>query len=221
MFGLRPITLGGPNNASQQPPPQFRNPNQANSVVQMLNFKPAPMLVPSMTYSGDLQRFLSNVPMFKHLNQTDINAIAGAMEIQNFQVGQTIFRQGSKGDAFYVVTQGEAGVMISNSHFLKPGTECKLTKDVKIAGRVYPRGTDCCVDKYDANRGYPFTVRVIATGDRGRCVPEELENASGGAEEVKIASLKPGDYFGDQALIKNTYRNASLVYWFLFVNCFG
>ncbi len=82
---------------------------------------------------------------------------------------------------------------------------------MKIAGRVYSKGTECVIDKYDASRGYPFTTRVVATGDRGRVLPEEIEHITGAENDKEIAVLKPGDYFGEQALIRGSYRNASII----------
>lgn len=74
--------------------------------------------------------------------------MAGAMELRQIQPNGVIFRQGQKGDAFYVVAQGEASVLVSASHFIKVGQDIRLARDVKIAGRVYQKGTDCTVDKY-------------------------------------------------------------------------
>jgi len=109
------------------------------------------------------------------------------METVSFRQGECLFKQGEKGDRFYVITQGECEVHVSNSNFIKPGQEVKLTKDVKIAGRVYPAGSQGVIDKYDANRGYPFTVRILSSGDRGRCLPDELELADGTKGEVNFS----------------------------------
>lgn len=65
--------------------------------------------------------------------------------------------------------------------------------------------------RYDAGRGYPFTIRVYATGDRGRVLAEEIELAKEDQSEVKIASLRAGDYFGEQALMRGSYRNATIM----------
>lgn len=177
--------------------------------------KPQPLLLPTLNFMkdfrGDVSKFLANVPMFRHCPPADLQQISSNMEKRDFADNAVVFNQGTKGDAFYVVTAGSAYVMVSASHFIKVGQDVILTRDVKIAGRVYPRETECVVDKYDANRGYPFTVRVLATGDRGRVLPEEIELAAVHAQDVKIASLLPGDYFGDQALLKGSYRNATIV----------
>ena len=71
-------------------------------------------------------------------------------------------------------------------------------------------GTKGVVDKFDAGRKYPFTFRVLETGDRGRLLPEEV-TTGGLAEEKVIANLRAGDYFGEGALQKNTFRTATIV----------
>ena len=42
-------------------------------------------------------------------------------------------------------------------------------------------------------------------------LPEEIESTLGAEDDKEIAILKPGDYFGEQALIRGSYRNASIV----------
>jgi hypothetical protein len=66
------------------------------------------------------------------------------------------------------------------------------------------------VDKYDPSRDYPYTVRVRGTGQRGRVLPEEIELTLGNPEDKFIAKLKPGDYFGEQSLLRNAPRNATI-----------
>jgi len=52
---------------------------------------------------------------------------------------------------------------------------------------------------------------VHGTGQRGRVLPEEIELASGNPEDKFVAKLKPGDYFGEQSLLKGQARNATVV----------
>ena len=97
----------------------------------LLNFRPLE-LVPRVSYHGDMGKFLRNVPLFKGISDGDYQTLEKAFMTREYGNGTVIFRQGSKGDAFYVVTSGEASVMVSASNFLKVGQEVKLTRDVSL-----------------------------------------------------------------------------------------
>ena len=53
-------------------------------------------------------KFLQGVPLFKRLPESEIPVLAQAMQVRTFEAGETIFRQGDKGDAFYVIQNGAA-----------------------------------------------------------------------------------------------------------------
>lgn len=87
-----------------------------------------------------------------------------------------------------------------------------------FAGKNVPAGTTCIVDKYDPARDYPYTVRVVddsaqAKGVqllRGRVLSEEISLCSGQQEQRHVAFLKPGDYFGEQSLLRGKPRKFKL-----------
>ncbi len=185
---------------------------------------------PQLSFTGDVRGFLKSVPIFHELSSQDLQVIADSMDIKKYPANAVVFSQGDKGDAFFIVTQGEAFVKVSSSNFVMVGERVELAVECKMAKTVYPAGTPVVVDKFDASRGYPFTARVLKTGDRGRLLPEELcypgqgkggsdanASAANGSvagssqEERVIASCRPGDYFGEHALLKGSYRNATIV----------
>lgn len=188
---------------------------------------------PQLSFTGDVRGFLKSVPLFHELPSQDLQNLSDAMDIKKYPPNSVVFEQGSKGDAFYVVTAGEAFVKVSSSNFVMVGQRVELACECKMAKTLYPVGTAVIVDKFDATRGYPFTARVIKTGDRGRLLPDELQlpgnviaamqtTATNAAvlsgvgapqvgEERVIASCRAGDYFGEHALIKGSARNATIV----------
>jgi len=111
------------------------------------------------------------------------------MELKTFGEGQTLFRQGDQGDAFYIVSAGQCNVMVRPSGFLKAGDEVRLINELTFAGTAVPPGTLAKVDKYDPSRDYPYTVRVHGTGQRGRVLPEEIEPISGMPEDKFVAKV--------------------------------
>jgi MFS family permease len=55
---------------------------------------------------------LRALPMFAPLPQATLEYLAGKLERRRVAGGETVFRQGDRGDAFYVVTNGTVGVSV-------------------------------------------------------------------------------------------------------------
>ncbi|CAD7927308.1 unnamed protein product [Amoebophrya sp. A25] len=157
--------------------------------------------------------FLERVPIFRTLQKEDLGVIAQGMKRVSFKRGETVFAQGDLGDAFYIVAVGQANVLVRPSSFIKVGDYVELLTDLTFAGKIVPKSTCARVDKYDASRDYPYTVRVQDPkygGQRGRVLPDEIDLKEGKPELSHVANLKPGDYFGEQSLLKGKPRNATI-----------
>jgi len=166
-----------------------------------------------MDGGADPSRFLSSVPLFKRLPATELPKVASAMMTIKIPKGQIVFSQGDKGDSFYIIYQGECDVKQREEQTLKVGDHVTVSKmaGLHFGGKNIPHQTAAIVDKYDPSREYPYTIRLVETGQRGRVLPEEVQLASGGPAEKVIAKLKPGDYFGEQSLLKSANRAATVV----------
>mmetsp|Transcript_19465 Transcript_19465/g.48766 ORF Transcript_19465/g.48766 Transcript_19465/m.48766 type:complete len:823 (-) Transcript_19465:925-3393(-) len=163
--------------------------------------------------SGGMIEFLERVPIFRTLQKDDLAVIAQGMKRHSFKKGECVFAQGDTGDAFYIVAVGQANVLVRPSSFIKVGDFVELLTDLTFAGKIVPKGTTARVDKYDASRDYPYTVRVQDPkfgGQRGRVLPDEIDLKEGKPEPIHVANLKPGDYFGEQSLLKGKPRNATI-----------
>jgi len=161
-----------------------------------------------------LKEFLERVPLFRTLPDADLAAIANGMARRSYKKGEYVFSQGEEGDAFYIVADGVANVLVRPSNFIKVNDYVELMSDLTFAGKIVPKGTVARVDKYDPSRDYPYTVRVHDPkfgGQRGRVLPEEIDLKDGKPEPQHVAKLKPGDYFGEQSLLKGKPRNATIV----------
>jgi len=160
-----------------------------------------------------MKEFLQKVPIFKALPEADLVEIANGMGRKTFAKDEVVFEQGDTGDAFYIVAVGVGNVLVRPSNFVKVGDYVELMSDLTFAGKIVPKGTVARVDKYDASRDYPYTVRVHDPkfgGQRGRVLPEEIDLKDGKPEPQHVAKLKPGDYFGEQSLLKGKPRNATI-----------
>jgi CRP-like cAMP-binding protein len=54
--------------------------------------------------------FLLETPLFADLDATELAEIVKIMQVQRLRAGQTVFREGDPGDAWYVLFEGTAGV---------------------------------------------------------------------------------------------------------------
>lgn len=54
--------------------------------------------------------FLLEAPMFGDLDASELSQIVHIMQVQGFQPGQPLFREGDPGDAWYVIYDGEVAV---------------------------------------------------------------------------------------------------------------
>jgi MFS family permease len=55
--------------------------------------------------------FLRNVPVLTRLAATVLDELAGRFSVERFQAGETIVREGDKGDRFYIVKRGRVEVV--------------------------------------------------------------------------------------------------------------
>lgn len=166
-----------------------------------------------MEGAADPSRFLSSVPLFKRLPATELPKVASAMMTTKILKDQLVFSQGDKGDSFYIIYQGECDVRLREDVTLKVGDQVHVSKSsgLHFGGKNIAVNTPAVVDKYDPSREYPYTIRIIETGQRGRVLPEEVQLSNAPDAEKIIAKLKPGDYFGEQSLLKSANRAATVV----------
>jgi CRP-like cAMP-binding protein len=64
-----------------------------------------------------LEDILAFVPLFRELTKRQLKHLASLMDVADYMAGAAIVREGTKGDAFYVVLRGQATVTM-NEHFL-------------------------------------------------------------------------------------------------------
>src|SRR4029078_9429913 len=64
-----------------------------------------------------LEDILVYVPLFRGLNRRQLKHLAGLMDVADYMADATIVREGTKGDAFYVVLKGQA-VITMDDRFL-------------------------------------------------------------------------------------------------------
>ena len=64
---------------------------------------------------AELAETIRNIPLFSGLPREDIAKILGKLEELSFSAGATIFSQGDKGDAFYIIQSGAVQVVLKSA----------------------------------------------------------------------------------------------------------
>jgi CRP/FNR family cyclic AMP-dependent transcriptional regulator len=58
---------------------------------------------------------LRDVPLFSEMDEQEVAGIRDIMEVMKFKAGQVIIREGETGDLFYVVTEGQAEIIVRDA----------------------------------------------------------------------------------------------------------
>jgi len=53
-----------------------------------------------------------NIPFFKTLSRSAVNVMCAEMKLEDFSIGETVFKQGDFGDKLYLIADGSVQVMI-------------------------------------------------------------------------------------------------------------
>ena len=106
-----------------------------------------------MTTHVTLERmitFLLETPMFEKLEPTEIKQLVDIIEVKEFSAGDTLFREGDPGDAWYAVYRGRVDVI----------------KDVGEGQKeIYPLGTCACFGEIAILDGQPRSATIKAIED--------------------------------------------------------
>ncbi len=78
--------------------------------------------------------FLLEAPLFESLDSTELSQVVHIMQVQGFRDGQSVFREGDDGDAWYVVFRGRA-VVTKESPF-GPSKEIALLEGPMCFGEM-------------------------------------------------------------------------------------
>ncbi|CAD7940578.1 unnamed protein product, partial [Amoebophrya sp. A25] len=126
--------------------------------------------VPSLEEQEAIRQFLEGIPLFARMIQSMSEengarqSFLSCIRKQHFPPGSEVFRQSEKGNEFYIVQSGVAQVWAHEENFLKVGDKVRNIKEVHFGGRKVPVGSLAVVDKFDQQREYPYTIRIVETG---------------------------------------------------------
>lgn len=106
-----------------------------------------------MTSHVTLERlitFLLETPMFEKLEPTEIQQLTHIIEVKEFTTGQTLFREGDPGDAWYALYRGKVDVI----------------KDVGDGQKeIYPLEKGACFGEIAILDGQPRSATIQAMED--------------------------------------------------------
>ena len=58
------------------------------------------------------ESFLKNIPLFSTLSQLELSKLSDCIKENSYEEGQTVIREGDSGDSFYIISEGNADVVI-------------------------------------------------------------------------------------------------------------
>lgn len=192
---------------------QAEKPNRSSGLP--VSFNHASSLLPNQpqperrSQENGLQ-FLEKVPLFMRLPPADLPQLSDGMEIVTFEKDTVVFNQGDKGDAFYIIQSGEADVLVQDENSLRVGDKVRLVKALRVGSSMCEKHTKAVIDKIDTSREYPYTIRS-ESGPRGRVLAAEIEPLAGAPKPKYVATLRRADYFGEQSLLRNCHRAATII----------
>ena len=135
-------------------------------------------------YNNTIEDRLQNIPFLKEVSKSKLGVLAAMCRYEAFESNQIIFEEDSEADKLFLVLSGVAQVVAKNfppSVSGAPSTSPSSSNAARITEQrlTLQRSLEC-------------------SGDR--------KSALVGTDEVIIAELKSGEYFGETALVFNIDR---------------
>ena len=82
----------------------------------------------SLEPNYEIGNILKDVPIFARVSEYKRNKLAGAMTTETFKKSDIIFKQGDKGDKFYIISEGTASVIVTMPNTKRERVVAKLKK---------------------------------------------------------------------------------------------
>jgi CRP-like cAMP-binding protein len=151
-------------------------------------------------------RMLVSVPMISRLPPRERNAAYEMFTTKSFTSGEVIVHEGEPGTKFFLIKSGV----------------CVVTRHSKLSTTVTP------FEPSEPPPAVPALSTGVLRGERRAPTPESFDSTVESIDvrtmrrgpsledDVFVVELKVGDHFGEQALINNAPRNASvrIISWF-------
>lgn len=165
---------------------------------------------------------LKKIPIFRNLSDQDFSSLRPHLKVLRFGRSKTIFTQGSEGTGFYVILSGRCHQLSYDEDALALEQQVITRKELHFGGALIPANSMALVLKKDLDRQFPYTIRVLASGMRGRVLGSEItplpkedgsESKFGFQTSEIQTELGPRDFFGEDGVLKrgNIRRNTVVV----------
>ena len=139
--------------------------------------------------------FLAGVPLFATLSADEVSRIADALEPVAFAPDAMVIRQGSTGDKFYLILDGQAKVYVNQEGSQSIGSSQYESQSVESESSGQQQES---------------------SGQKECSSNGQQQEGSGQQQEGNgfgqlVSTLQKGDYFGEIALINNVSRAATVI----------
>jgi CRP-like cAMP-binding protein/tRNA A-37 threonylcarbamoyl transferase component Bud32 len=112
-------------------------------------------------------RILRSVPLLTKVSEPDLDKIARAMRVQQFDEGDFVIREGEEGSRFYIINEGHAEARVGGkkvgtlSHLDFFGERSLMKQEKRMADIVATSAVECLVLEQDAFRNLRGDVKKI------------------------------------------------------------
>ncbi|KAL7467818.1 hypothetical protein ACHAXS_008058 [Conticribra weissflogii] len=136
--------------------------------------------------NSQIEDRLETIPFLKEVSKTKLGVLAAMCRYEAFENNQVVFEENSKADKLYLVLSGVAKVIAKNPIPPQPPSS---TEEPSTKGRI--------------------SERFVALQRSLECSSDKKGSLMG-TDEVVVADLRSGDYFGETALVFNIDRTCSV-----------
>ena len=168
-------------------------------------------------------KLITNIKFFNSISegknyQAIISEVAKCLSLEIYEPGENVVNYGEVGDKFYIVLFGKLAVLIPNIGTSRPGSRCSSRAEIRasILKRSDEQENRVKVQARVDRQEIEYLKRLVAPGitaNRKESMKLDinfLTRAGLVNQMTEVSELKPGDAFGELALISDKPRAASI-----------
>ena len=172
---------------------------------------------------SSIYKLITNIKFFSSISegknyQTIISEVAKSLSLEIYESGENIVNYGEVGDKFYIVLFGKLAVLIPSIGSSRPGSRSSSRAEIRasILKRSDEQENKVKVQARADKQEVEYLKRLVAPGitvNRKEPMRLDIEYFSrvGLINQMKeVSELKPGDSFGELALMSDKPRAASI-----------